>query len=149
TERVPRTLRTCRAPVFSKRAVSRASVRAQQARRDLRVVGCSREQAAVCRRGDAVGAGEARGERADALQPDVDADARYRAVRVPQQRGGALEPPGQQVRVGRLAEGAAELAAEVGAREAGGAGEVLDAQRFEVPGVGKVLGPEQVTRARY
>ena len=48
----------------------------------------------------------------------------------------------------RLAEGAAELAAEVRAREAGGAGEVVDVERLEVPGVGEVLGAQQVPGGR-
>ena len=44
----------------------------------------------------------------------------------PQQRGGALEAPGEQVGVRRLPVRAPELATEVGARETGGAGEILD-----------------------
>jgi hypothetical protein len=42
--------------------------------------------------------------------------------------------------VGRLAEGGAELSAEVGAREAGRAGEILHSERLEVARVGEVLG---------
>ena len=67
---------------------------------------------------------------------------------VAQQRGGALEAAGEQVGVRRLAEGAAELAAEVGAREAGGAGEVVDVERLGVAGVGEVLGAQQVAGGR-
>ena len=44
-------------------------------------------------------AGEARRERAEALQPDREADLGDRAVGVAQQRGRALEPAGQQVGV--------------------------------------------------
>ena len=62
-----------------------------------------------------------------------------RSVRA-QQRRGALEPAGQQVGARRLAEGALELAAEVGAGEAGGAGHVLDADLLRVAGVGEVPG---------
>ena len=65
-----------------------------------------------------------------------------------QQRGGALEPAGQQVPVRRLAEGALELAAEVRARQPGGARQVVDVERLEVAGVGEVLGAEQVTGGR-
>jgi hypothetical protein len=54
------------------------------------------------------------------------------------------KPSGEQVGVGRLAEGAAELAAEVGAREARGAGQVIHVERLEVPGVGQVLGAQEV-----
>ncbi len=42
------------------------------------------------------------------------------------------------------AEGAAELAAEVGAGEAGGTGHVVDVERLEVAGVGQVLGAEEM-----
>ena len=47
----------------------------------------------------------------------------------------------------RLAEGAAELAAEVRAREAGSAGEVVDVERLDVPGVGEIPGPQEVARS--
>jgi hypothetical protein len=50
--------------------------------------------------------------------------------------------------VRRLAEGAAELAAEVRAREAGGAGHVVDAERLGVPGVGQVLGAQKMASGR-
>jgi hypothetical protein len=43
-----------------------------------------------------------------------------------------------------LAERAAELPAEVRARQAGGAGEVVDVQGLEVARVGEVLGAQQV-----
>ncbi len=48
----------------------------------------------------------------------------------------------------RLAEGAAELAAEVCARKAGGSGQVVDTEWLGVPGVGQVLGAEQVAGGR-
>ena len=41
----------------------------------------------------------------------------------------------------RLAEGAPELAAEVGARELRGAGKIVYAQRLEIAGICEVLGP--------
>ena len=48
----------------------------------------------------------------------------------------------------RLAEGAAKLTAEVRAREAGGAGEILDAERLAVAAVGQVFGAQQVADGR-
>ena len=48
----------------------------------------------------------------------------------------------------RLAEGAPELAAEVRAREPGGAGEVVDLERLEVARVGQVLGAQQMAGGR-
>ena len=107
-----------------------------------------REARAVDGGGDAVGPGEAGGERADALQADAEADVGDRAVGHAQQRGGALEPAGQQVLVRRLAERAAELAAEVRAREAGGAGHVVDVERLEEARVGEVASAEQVAGGR-
>src|SRR5262249_56267531 len=100
-----------------------------------------RKGGTVGRRRDPEGAGEARRERPDALKPDVEADPGDRIVRVAEKRGSTFHAPRQQVRVGRLAEGAPELAAEVRAREACGTGEVIDAQRLEVAGVGEILGP--------
>jgi hypothetical protein len=41
-----------------------------------------------------------------------------------------------------LTEGATKLAAEMCAREAGGARQILDAQRFEVAGIGEILGAQ-------
>jgi hypothetical protein len=46
--------------------------------------------------------------------------------------------------VRRLAEGPAELAAEMGAGETGGTGEVVDAQLLEVASVGQVSGAKQM-----
>ena len=48
----------------------------------------------------------------------------------------------------RLAEGAPELAAEVGAREARRPGQVVDPERLEVAGVGQVLGAQQMAGGR-
>jgi hypothetical protein len=47
-----------------------------------------------------------------------------------------------------LAEGAAELAAEVSTREAGRTREVVHVQRLEVPRIGEILGAKQVTSGR-
>ena len=87
---------------------------------------------AVGGRRAAVGAGEARRERAEAAQPDVEADVGDRVVGVAQELGRALEPARQQVLVRRRAERAPELAAEVGGREPGGAGERRDVERLAV-----------------
>ena len=81
-------------------------------------------------------------------RPTDEADVRDRAVGDAQQRRRALEPARQQVRVRRLAEGAPELAAEVRAREAGRAGQVVDAERLEVARVGEVPGAQQVAGGR-
>jgi hypothetical protein len=61
-----------------------------------------------------------------------------------QQRCGALEAPGEQISMWGLAKGMPELTAEVGAGETGGARQLLYAERLEVPGVGEVLGAQQV-----
>jgi hypothetical protein len=50
--------------------------------------------------------------------------------------------------MGRLAERAAKLAAEVRTREAGRAGEVVHAERLEVAPVGEILGTQQVSDGR-
>src|SRR5262245_17711668 len=112
--------------VFSKRAVLRAAERSQDTSRDERVRRGRREALAVGGGGHAERAREAGREGADALQADAEADVGDRMIRGTQQRGGALQAPGQQIRVRRLAEGSAELTAEVGAGEAGGVGEVVD-----------------------
>jgi hypothetical protein len=131
--------------VFSKCAVLWAPVRAQHAGRDARVLRCRRKRRAIGRRGLAVGPGEARRERADALQADREADLHDRAVGRAKQRGCPLQPARQQVRVRRLAECAPELATEVRAREPGGAGEIVDIERLRVRRIDEVAGSQQVT----
>src|SRR4051794_19908208 len=98
------TLIARRAVVFSKRAVLRAAVGAHDAGRDDGPRGSRRERGAVLGRRLAEHATEARGEGADAGEPDGQADLRDRLVGGPQQRGRALEAAGEQVRVRRLAE---------------------------------------------
>src|SRR5689334_18322783 len=102
-----------RGGVFSKCAALRPAVKAQHAGRYLGVLGGRREGGAVGRRRLAVGAREARRERADAAQADREADLGDLAVGAAQERRGALEPARQQVGVRRLAERLAELAAEM------------------------------------
>src|SRR5262249_55877317 len=85
----------------------------------------------------------------DALEPDREADVGHRAVGVAQQRGGALQASREQVRVRRLAERAPEAAAEVGAGEAGRAGQVVHLERLEVARVGEVLGAQEVRGGGY
>ena len=48
----------------------------------------------------------------------------------------------------RLAEGTPELAAEVGPREPRGGGQVVDAERLEVAGIGDIPGSQQVAGRR-
>jgi len=78
------------------------------------------------------------------LSPTSRQTSANRAIGVAQQGRRALEPAGQQVAVWGLAEGAAELAAEVGAGEPRGRGHLLDPERLRVAGVGEVLGTQQV-----
>src|SRR4051812_41555728 len=98
--------------VFSKRAALRTAVGAHDAGGHDRMRDGRREAGAVDGGGGPVDPGEAGGERADALQADAEADVGDRTVRDPEERGGALEPAGEQVLVRRLAERAPELAAE-------------------------------------
>ena len=44
----------------------------------------------------------------------------------------------------RLAEGAPELAAEVGPGKARGSGKIVDTQRLEVAGIREILGAQEV-----
>src|SRR4029453_14591388 len=88
---------------------------------------------------------EGRGERADAPEADVQTDLRDRPVRVPEERGRPLHPTHQQVAMGRLAEGAAELAAEVRGREARGAREGRYIKGIAIAGVNEVLRSEEMS----
>ena len=106
------TLARRRAAVFSKPAGAGGRTPAARRSGSGRARG-RRVRRAVGGRGHAVDAAEARGERADAAQADVEADVGDRPVGVAQQRGRPLHPAGQQVLVRRLAERAPELAAEV------------------------------------
>src|SRR5919197_3011560 len=119
------TLRTAGRGVFFRCAVLRASEEADDAGGYERARGGRRERGAVGRGSDAVGPLEARREGPDALEADIEADLRDRAVGVAQQRGGALHPAGEQIGMRRLAERSPELAAEVRPREAGGACQVV------------------------
>src|SRR5580700_6088331 len=130
--------------VFSKRAALGPPVDADHARRHPGPVRRRRELGAVGRRRDPERAREAGGERPEALEPDREADVRHRAIGRAQKRGGALEASRQQIGVWRFAERPAELTAEVGARESGRPGEVVDVERLEVARVGEVLGTQQV-----
>src|SRR5437763_13737273 len=99
--------------VFSKCAVLRTSIGAQDAGRNQRVLRSRREPRAVGSRRHAVAAGEAGRERADALEADGEADVGDRAVRRAQKRRGALQAPCEQVSVRQLPKRSPELAAEV------------------------------------
>ena len=93
----------------------------------------------------AVRAREARRERAEAAEPDVDADLRDRVIRGPQQGRRTLEPAREQVLVRRRAERAPELAAEVRRRQLRGAGERRNVERIAVARVDEILRSQQVT----
>jgi hypothetical protein len=67
----------------------------------------------------------------------------------PQQRRRLLQSAAEEVGVRRFAEGSAELAAEVGAREARGCGHVLDVELLEIARIGKVLGSQQMACRGY
>src|SRR4051812_43594607 len=99
--------------VFSKAAGSRAAVGLQDAGGDEGAHRRRRMRRAVGGGRHAVGAAEAGREGADAAQPDVAADVDHAAIGAAKERRRALQAPGEQVLVGRLAEGGAELAAEV------------------------------------
>jgi hypothetical protein len=99
---------------------------------------------AVRRRRHAVDAAEARRERSDAREPDLEADLGDRVVGVSQERGRPLEPARQEVLVRRLSEGPPELAAEVGRREMGDPRERGDVERPGIAGVDRVLRAQKV-----
>jgi hypothetical protein len=134
--------------VFSKRAVLRPAVRAQDARGYERVLRCRRERGAIPRRRHAVRAREAARERADAAKSDRKADRSHGTIGRPQQRCSPLEAARQQIRVRRLAEGTLELAAEVRTGEAGRPCEVVDAERLGVASVDEVSRAEEMALGR-
>src|SRR5215207_1488173 len=98
--------------VFSKTAGLRTRPRELHAGGDPTPHGGGRMGGTVGRRREPEGAPEARRERADAAQPDREADLHDGAVGVAQQRGSALEPARPEVLVRRLAEDAPELGTE-------------------------------------
>ena len=135
-------------PVFSKRAVSRARVSAENTRRDECVLSCWREACAVGRWRHPVSPGKAAREGTDAPQSHGETNLGDGPVGGSQERGGPLQAPGQQIRVRRLAEGSPELATEVGTRQARGMRQVVHVERFEIAAVGCVLGAKQVAGRR-
>src|SRR5215216_1378841 len=86
---------------------------------------------------------EGAAERPQALKSDVERDLGHGPVGLAQQRHRPLDPAALQVAVGRLAEGGAEAADEVGAREGDRAGQPLDVERVGVAAVHRVAGPKQ------
>ena len=99
---------------------------------------------AVGQRRDAVDAGEAGGERTNALPPDRHADVGHAVVGGAQQSRRPFQPAGEEVLVRGLAVGAPELAAELRWRQARLRGEVGHGEGVGVPRVGEILRPEQV-----
>src|ERR1700761_7583127 len=82
--------------------------------------------------------GEAGAEGAERGAADLEADLGDAEVAAPQQRHRPLDPARHQVAVGGLAEGLAELAAEVAGRHMRPRGERLDVQRLRVLAVDPV-----------
>ena len=112
------------------------------------LVRSGRKRQPVGRRRQSVGPREAAGERSEALEPNREADLGHRVICHPQQRGRPLQPPGEEVGMGRLAEGAAKLAAEMRPGKAGRLGQIVHAEHFEVAGVGEILGSQKVASGR-
>ena len=81
---------------------------------------------------------------ADAAKSDGEADVGDGAIGIPEQGGRPLEAARQEVLVRRLAERAAELTAEVRAREVSGPGERGDVERLAIAGVREVLRAQEV-----
>src|SRR4051812_44225597 len=102
----------------------------------------------VRRGGDAERLGEARRERADAAQADLEANVGDAVVGVAQQRGRALEAAREEVAMRRLAERAPELAAEVRGRQVRSAGKCRHLELLAVPRVDQVLRTQQVPGGR-
>src|SRR5947209_11740287 len=92
---------------------------------------------------------KARGEGADALPTDGEADPGNGPIRTAQQRGGSFQPPSQQVLVWRLAERLPEPPAEVGGRQAGDPGHVGHGQALKVTRVHQVFRAEQMAGYRH
>ena len=90
---------------------------------------CDRMLAVLARRASDELA-KARAERAEAREPDQEADLGDREVRGSQERLGALDPAPRQVGAGRLAVGRRECAGEVESGVAGLAGHRVEVQRL-------------------
>jgi len=86
---------------------------------------------------------EGAAERAKAREPDVEADVGDAAVGLAEQEHRALDPPPLQVAVGRLPEGRAKGADEVGVRDMRDLGQARDVKRLGVGAVDGVPGPQQ------
>jgi hypothetical protein len=132
------------APVFSKRAVLRPAVRAEDAGRDQCMVRSWRVLRAVGGRRQTVGSTETRRKGANASEADREADVRDAPVGRAKQGRGTLQAAGEQVRMRRFAERSPELAAEMSARESRCAGQVVNPQRLDVARVGDIFRSEQV-----
>src|SRR5438067_1148085 len=92
------------AGVSSRNVLCWSCVRAHDARRDERVCRRGRVRLAIRGRRKTEEAREARRERAQALEPDREADLGDGPVGLTEQCRRALEPPAEQVCVRRLAE---------------------------------------------
>ena len=135
--------------VFSLCAVLRAAILAQVTRRDDHP--CRRRWKAhpVLSRGFAEMPSEAGGERSKPDQSYVEADLAHRPVGVAKQRRRSLEPTCHQVCLGRLAERATELAAEVRPRQPRRSRHVIDADRLRIAVIHEVPRPQQMPSRRH
>src|SRR5882757_6075721 len=127
----------------------RTGVAFEDATRYPGVYRCRRHVGAVGGRRQPVHPGEARGEGPDALQADHHADIGHRPVGLAQQRCRTLEAPCLQIRARGLAERPGEHPAEMGPRQSGGRGQIVDRDGLGVAGVDQIFGPQQITGGRH
>ena len=107
-----------------------------------------RKRCAVGRRRQPMGTREARRERADAAQPDLETDRHHGPVGRAKQRRCPLEAAGQEIRVRRLAVRAPELPAEMGLGQSGRGGQIRDSQRLRIPAVDEIPCPQKMALRR-
>jgi len=122
----------------------RPRVPLQDAARHPRIDTRRRHARAVRGRRQSVNPGKTGGERADAVQTDHYADICHRALRVPQQRRGPLQPTGLEVLPRRLPERAGEHPAEMRPRQPRRDGQVVDGKWLGVSGIDQILCPQQI-----
>lgn len=136
--------------IFSNRAhlllgqVAGTAVETHHAARQHDTSGRGWEGVTVCRRCCTEHSLETRGERTDARQADFNTDTCHAVVGVPQQSGGPLKPPGQQVHMRRLSEPGPKCAAEVRAAQPSGVRHRCHVDRLIVVAVGEIFGAKQM-----
>jgi hypothetical protein len=87
--------------------------------------------------------GEGAAEGAEACEADIEADIGHASLGLAEQEHRALDPPSLEVPMRRLAENAAEAAAEVRGRDMGHGGHRADVERLGVRTVHRVAGAQQ------